>query len=183
MPEVGTSAIHGDAWPGNLVRTPGGPLLMDLGRFSLGPADWDLVSTAVRWRTTGAVTTTEYRRFCEIYGRDVTARPTTVCLPGPENYGWSPTRLSTQRPMPNGPRRLSAAWTAFAAVRVLAVLAPGTGRASSSHLSQEFCSDMRRGGRRSRLRSWSRWRAWAGVPGCLAALAVLAAILAVGGFR
>ena len=33
---------------------------MDLERFSAGPPEWDLVSTTVRTRTTGAVTATEY---------------------------------------------------------------------------------------------------------------------------
>ncbi|MGW2544578.1 aminoglycoside phosphotransferase family protein [Kitasatospora sp. NPDC001574] len=65
--------IHGDAWPGNIVRTAAGPLVMDLERFSKGPREWDLVSTAVRARTTGAVTEAEYTEFCELYGYDVTA--------------------------------------------------------------------------------------------------------------
>ncbi|GGV62967.1 aminoglycoside phosphotransferase [Streptomyces longisporoflavus] len=65
-------AVHGDAWPGNFVRAGNGPLMMDLERFSLGPPEWDLVSTAVRAKTTGAVTDGEYRRFCEAYGHDVT---------------------------------------------------------------------------------------------------------------
>ncbi|WP_308296109.1 phosphotransferase [Streptomyces sp. ISL-96] len=65
-------AVHGDAWPGNLVRTSDGPLMMDLERFSVGPPEWDLVSTAVRAKTTGAVTAPEYTEFCEKYGRDVT---------------------------------------------------------------------------------------------------------------
>ncbi|GHJ28553.1 aminoglycoside phosphotransferase [Streptomyces hygroscopicus subsp. sporocinereus] len=66
-------AVHGDAWPGNLVRIiGGGRLLMDLERFSLGPPEWDLVSTAVRTKTTGAVTEDEYDTFCEAYGYDVT---------------------------------------------------------------------------------------------------------------
>ncbi|MFD8316273.1 aminoglycoside phosphotransferase family protein [Kitasatospora purpeofusca] len=64
--------VHGDAWPGNIVRTPAGPLLMDLERFSIGPREWDLTSTAVRARTTGAVTASEYAEFCELYGYDVT---------------------------------------------------------------------------------------------------------------
>lgn len=46
--------------------------MMDLERFSLGPPEWDLVSTAVRKRTTGAVTAAEYDRFCAAYGYDVT---------------------------------------------------------------------------------------------------------------
>ncbi|MDN3061312.1 aminoglycoside phosphotransferase family protein [Streptomyces sp. SRF1] len=65
-------AVHGDAWPGNLVRTATGPLMMDLERFSVGPPEWDLVSTAVRRMTTGAVSAEEYHEFCEAYGADVT---------------------------------------------------------------------------------------------------------------
>ncbi|MGW9287665.1 aminoglycoside phosphotransferase family protein [Streptomyces albidoflavus] len=66
-------AVHGDAWPGNIVRTADGVLMMDLERFSLGPPEWDLVSTAVRAKTTGAITIREYDRFCAAYGHDVTA--------------------------------------------------------------------------------------------------------------
>ncbi|MFI1187054.1 phosphotransferase family protein [Streptomyces californicus] len=65
-------AVHGDAWPGNIVRTVDGVLMMDLERFSVGPPEWDLVSTAVRAKTTGAVCTREYDRFCAVYGHDVT---------------------------------------------------------------------------------------------------------------
>ncbi|GGZ05822.1 aminoglycoside phosphotransferase [Streptomyces poonensis] len=65
-------AVHGDAWPGNLVRAGGEPLMMDLERFSVGPPEWDLVSTAVRAKTTGAATSKEYAEFCEAYGFDVT---------------------------------------------------------------------------------------------------------------
>jgi Ser/Thr protein kinase RdoA (MazF antagonist) len=74
--------VHGDAWPGNIVRTNTGPLLMDLERISLGPHQWDLVSTAVRARTTGAVTADEYDEFCLLYGEDVTARPEYAILAG-----------------------------------------------------------------------------------------------------
>ncbi|MFC8532522.1 phosphotransferase family protein [Streptomyces sp. NPDC057249] len=66
-------AVHGDAWPGNIVRTADGVLMMDLERFSVGPPEWDLVSTAVRAKTTGAVSSREYDRFCAVYGHDVTA--------------------------------------------------------------------------------------------------------------
>ncbi|WP_257135968.1 phosphotransferase family protein [Streptomyces sp. t99] len=66
-------AVHGDAWPGNIVRTAGGVLMMDLERFSVGLPEWDLVSTAVRAKTTGAVSAREYDRFCAVYGYDVTA--------------------------------------------------------------------------------------------------------------
>ncbi|MGC4998519.1 aminoglycoside phosphotransferase family protein [Streptomyces sp. DT195] len=65
-------AVHGDAWPGNIVRADGERLLMDLERFSFGPPEWDLVSTAVRTRTTGAAAEDEYADFCTLYGYDVT---------------------------------------------------------------------------------------------------------------
>ncbi|MEU3978882.1 aminoglycoside phosphotransferase family protein [Streptomyces sp. NPDC026672] len=66
-------AVHGDAWPGNLVRlVGGGRVIMDLERFSIGPPEWDLVSTAVRSKTTGVVTPAEYDEFCAAYGYDVT---------------------------------------------------------------------------------------------------------------
>jgi Ser/Thr protein kinase RdoA (MazF antagonist) len=65
-------AIHGDAWPGNIVRVHDGRLLMDLERFSVGPPEWDLVSTAVRTTTTGVASPGEYAEFCALYGHDVT---------------------------------------------------------------------------------------------------------------
>ncbi|MGW4442020.1 aminoglycoside phosphotransferase family protein [Streptomyces sp. NPDC004682] len=72
-PGLATAPVHGDAWPGNVVQLDhGGWLLMDLERFSAGPPEWDLVSTAVRAKTTGAVTSAEYDAFCDIYGLDVT---------------------------------------------------------------------------------------------------------------
>lgn len=64
--------VHGDAWVGNVARTEAGPLLMDFERASFGPPEWDLVSTAVKVTTTGAVSVEEYAAFCEIYGVDVT---------------------------------------------------------------------------------------------------------------
>ncbi|MFJ8956490.1 aminoglycoside phosphotransferase family protein [Streptomyces sp. NPDC102381] len=64
--------VHGDAWVGNVARTEAGPWLMDFERASFGPPEWDLVSTAVKLTTTGAVSTEEYAQFCETYGTDVT---------------------------------------------------------------------------------------------------------------
>ena len=66
-------AVHGDAWPANLVYVlERGPLMMDLERFSVGPPEWDLTSTAVRAKTTGVVSAAEYDTFCAEYGYDVT---------------------------------------------------------------------------------------------------------------
>ncbi|WP_079056140.1 aminoglycoside phosphotransferase family protein [Streptomyces caeruleatus] len=64
--------VHGDAWVGNVPRTAAGPLLMDFERVSVGPPEWDLVSTAVKMTTTSAVTRAEYAEFCTAYGTDVT---------------------------------------------------------------------------------------------------------------
>nr|WP_202888130.1 aminoglycoside phosphotransferase family protein [Kribbella solani] len=65
------SAIHGDAWAGNVVVSDNGPVLLDLERFALGPPEWDLVSTAVRLSTFGTMTAEEYRAFAAAYGHDV----------------------------------------------------------------------------------------------------------------
>ncbi|GAA2666590.1 aminoglycoside phosphotransferase family protein [Streptomyces aculeolatus] len=64
--------VHGDAWTGNVARTTDGPVLLDFERMSIGPPEWDLVSTAVKMTTTGGVTRAEYAEFCAGYGTDVT---------------------------------------------------------------------------------------------------------------
>lgn len=64
--------LHGDAWPGNIVRSRAGVVVMDLERVSTGPFEWDLVSSAVRTFTTGAVHPRDYSAFCDTYGYDVT---------------------------------------------------------------------------------------------------------------
>nr|WP_238355036.1 aminoglycoside phosphotransferase family protein [Kribbella sandramycini] len=65
------AAIHGDAWAGNVVVAADGPILLDLERFSVGPPEWDLVSTAVRLSTFGTMTAEEYAGFVESYSHDV----------------------------------------------------------------------------------------------------------------
>lgn len=64
--------VHGDAWVGNVARTARGLILLDFERVSVGPPEWDLVSTAVKLTTTGAVSAPEYAEFCDSYGVDVT---------------------------------------------------------------------------------------------------------------
>ncbi|MGH3280028.1 MAG: phosphotransferase family protein [Trebonia sp.] len=69
-----TCVVHGDAWAGNIAATAdGNVILLDLERCSLGPPEWDLVSTAVKYETFGQVTRDEYRQFWDAYGSDVTA--------------------------------------------------------------------------------------------------------------
>lgn len=70
------SAVHGDARSGNIVRTTTGQhVMMDLERFSVGPPEWDLVSTAIGHTTLVSVTAADYTAFCTAYGTDVTQWP------------------------------------------------------------------------------------------------------------
>ena len=41
-------------------------------RCSVGPRQWDLVSTAVKYVTYGHVDKDEYQQFCDAYGFDLT---------------------------------------------------------------------------------------------------------------
>jgi aminoglycoside phosphotransferase len=64
--------VHGDAWVGNVVATEDGTVvLLDLERCSVGPPEWDLVSTAIKVSSIGSVSQTEYDEFTRIYGHDV----------------------------------------------------------------------------------------------------------------
>lgn len=65
--------IHGDAWVGNVVSTADGQvILLDLERTSIGPPEWDLVHTAIKWTSFGWITAEQYAEFCQVYGHDVT---------------------------------------------------------------------------------------------------------------
>lgn len=65
--------VHGDAWVGNVVSTADGRIvLLDLERCSIGPPEWDLVSTAVKVFTLGGIPVEDYRAFVDVYGYDVT---------------------------------------------------------------------------------------------------------------
>lgn len=66
--------IHGDAWVGNVVATDDGRVvLLDLKRTSVGPPEWDLVHTAIKWTSFGWISAKQYGEFCDVYGYDVTA--------------------------------------------------------------------------------------------------------------
>ncbi|MEU4706763.1 aminoglycoside phosphotransferase family protein [Nocardia salmonicida] len=65
--------IHGDAWVGNAVATDEGRvILLDLERTSIGPPEWDLVHTAIKWTSFGWISAKQYGEFCDVCGYDVT---------------------------------------------------------------------------------------------------------------
>lgn len=68
-----TSAVHGDAWGGNIIDTADGPVVLDLERFAYGPPEWDLASIAVDHFTFGTTSAAEWVAFCQQYGHDITA--------------------------------------------------------------------------------------------------------------
>jgi thiamine kinase-like enzyme len=73
VPDLPTCVVHGDAWSGNVVATDDGRIvLLDLERCAVGPPEWDLVSSAVKYVTYGRVDRAEYQAFCDAYGSDVT---------------------------------------------------------------------------------------------------------------
>lgn len=69
------SAVHGDAWGGNIVATDNGPVVLDLERFAIGPPEWDLTSMAVDYFTFGSMSRNDWESFCERYGSDVSEWP------------------------------------------------------------------------------------------------------------
>ncbi len=61
-PALPACVVHGDAWAGNVVATVDGRVvLLDLERCSVGPPQWDLVSTAVKYVTYGHITSSRRR--------------------------------------------------------------------------------------------------------------------------
>lgn len=71
-PGLAHTPLHGDAWAGNIVAlADGSVVLRDLERVSIGPPEWDLVSTVIDHTTFGAMSDEEYRQFSEAYGHDV----------------------------------------------------------------------------------------------------------------
>lgn len=65
--------VHGDAWAGNVVVAEDDEVtLLDLERCSVGPPEWDLVSTAIKLTSVASITEAEYAEFCTRYGADVT---------------------------------------------------------------------------------------------------------------
>ena len=72
-PGLPSCVIHGDAWVGNVVTTDDNrTILLDLERCSIGPPEWDLISTAIKHTSFAWVSEVDYRDFCRRYGHDVT---------------------------------------------------------------------------------------------------------------
>ncbi|HEY3262527.1 MAG TPA: aminoglycoside phosphotransferase family protein [Pseudonocardiaceae bacterium] len=66
--------IHGDAWLGNLLAGPDGPVLCDFDSACIGPREWDLTPMAVG-RLRRSVPPKVYRAFIAGYGVDVMRWP------------------------------------------------------------------------------------------------------------
>jgi len=66
--------VHGDAYLGNLIPGPDGPVLCDFDSTCVGPREWDLTPLAVGQLRLGHPPE-QYRSFAEQYGFDVTAWP------------------------------------------------------------------------------------------------------------
>lgn len=63
--------VHGDAYPGNVIPGPDGPVLCDFDSSCVGPPEWDLTPLAVgreRFGDPGE----HYQALAEAYGFDVT---------------------------------------------------------------------------------------------------------------
>ena len=66
-------SIHGVAWAGNAVTTDTGVTTFHgLERASIGPPEWDLISTAIKHSSFEWITERQYELFWRAYGYDVT---------------------------------------------------------------------------------------------------------------
>ena len=68
--------IHGDANIGNVLSDEnGGPVVIDLDDFAVGPREWDLIETALFYDRFDWHTQKEYEAFVQIYGYDIMRWP------------------------------------------------------------------------------------------------------------
>ena len=71
---LGDAVVHGDVSPGNVLRGPRGPVLIDLDWVARAPREYDL-SSASRRVAVGEVSPQCYAEFCASYGFDVRSWP------------------------------------------------------------------------------------------------------------
>jgi aminoglycoside phosphotransferase (APT) family kinase protein len=69
---LAAAPTHGDAHIQNLMFSGDQAILIDFERFAWGQPEWDLSITATEYQTAGWWTESEYNRFVEAYGYDVT---------------------------------------------------------------------------------------------------------------
>ncbi len=63
--------IHGDGHPGNLLRTPGGEVVLgDWDQVAIGPREWDLAQIYYTKRRFGRPPESDIGSFTEAYGWD-----------------------------------------------------------------------------------------------------------------
>lgn len=68
--------VHGDAHSGNVVAIPSGTVLvLDLERFSIGPAEWDLTLMACEYDSFRWLSADQYFEFATACGHDVLRSP------------------------------------------------------------------------------------------------------------
>ncbi|MER6664317.1 aminoglycoside phosphotransferase family protein [Amycolatopsis japonica] len=69
--ELPPGPIHGDAHPGNVMRSTDGNLYMiDFEDFAYGPREWDAAVLSVRHQAFGWASDAEYRSYADAYGFD-----------------------------------------------------------------------------------------------------------------
>jgi len=70
--ELPRGVVHGDANVGNVIMADdGGPVLIDLDSFSIGPREWDLIQNAIFYDRFGWHSADEYEIFVRVYGYDI----------------------------------------------------------------------------------------------------------------
>lgn len=77
--ELPRGPIHGDAHPGNLMRTDTGAVVLgDLECFAVGPREWDIALPAAYRYGFSWLSEDEYQAFVDVYGYDVSR---AACFP------------------------------------------------------------------------------------------------------
>ncbi|MEU6558609.1 aminoglycoside phosphotransferase family protein [Nocardia nova] len=65
--------VHGEAWHEEFADTGDHEvLLLSADNLTIGPPEWDLIPTALAFRSFGWITAADYAGFCNGYGHDVT---------------------------------------------------------------------------------------------------------------